>query len=590
MTASPPSRAFDRPEGDADVLAGSAARLSGIAGGLAVVHDAVEVPVTDAVSSWTGPRAEDFRTLETGVRVAMVAGARAARDLAQGLSELRLALQRAVDDVEDHRRTAERATSVALQETAHLPPGDLYRTGVLQAAERTREHYETLARQTKRDVIRQALGVATRVDAITARAVPGGQALTPDELRARVSGATGVQALAGVTSLGPDQAWALAGPLLHPDPTDLDLDETSVADRFVTWLTRRMTPAAVASWWNGLSGRQQLALVVDRPGAIGNLDGVPGWARDLANRRRIDALRDELERQRDEAEAAARRPYTGPGTAFGLPSSEAARLDAKLTALDVVERRIRLDGRQLLLLDADDGWQLHAAIAIGDVDTADNVAVFVPGLTSTVQGSLDAYDGAVARLLLRAQRTVRLAGGTDTVAVITWLGYDAPQLGEIALGARSVALPHLAEEGGDRLADFLAGIDASRLDDPHLVVLGHSYGSTTTGYALRHAGTGVDDAILFGSPGAGTSDVGDLHVPPGHVYALAADLDPVADLGSFGRPPDTMPGVTVLSTEADPPLHLVGSTGHTHYLDEGSTSQFNLAAVTVGTPTLADAG
>ena len=67
--------------------------------------------------------------------------------------------------------------------------------------------------------------------------------------------------------------------------------------------------------------------------------------------------------------------------------------------------------------------------------------------------------------------------------------------------------------GGADLARFYEGIDASRRADPHLTALGHSYGSLTTGYALQQA-HGVDDAVLFGSPGLGTDHVDDLHVPP----------------------------------------------------------------------------
>ena len=82
-------------------------------------------------------------------------------------------------------------------------------------------------------------------------------------------------------------------------------------------------------------------------------------------------------------------------------------------------------------------------------------------------------------------------------------------------------------------------------EDPHLTALGHSYGSLTTGYALQHDGTGIDDAVLFGSPGAGTWERDDLHVPDGHLFVAEADDDPVADFGGtapFGRDPSHMVG------------------------------------------------
>jgi hypothetical protein len=72
------------------------------------------------------------------------------------------------------------------------------------------------------------------------------------------------------------------------------------------------------------------------------------------------------------------------------------------------------------------------------------------------------------------------------------MGYDAPQ-------SVDVASDDNAQQGGQQLARFFDGIDATRPGDPpHMVAVGHSYGSTTTGLALRQA-NGVDDAIFLGS-------------------------------------------------------------------------------------------
>ena len=122
--------------------------------------------------------------------------------------------------------------------------------------------------------------------------------------------------------------------------------------------------------------------------------------------------------------------------------------------------------------------------------------------------------------------------------------------------------------------------------DPHLTALGHSYGSLTTAYALQQA-HGVDDAVLFGSPGIGTDHVGDLHVPPGHTGVVEAAWDPVADLGWFGDDPNRLDGVTGLSAR---PATLpdgtatAGSVLHAQYLTPGTTSQFNIAATVAGLP------
>lgn len=61
----------------------------------------------------------------------------------------------------------------------------------------------------------------------------------------------------------------------------------------------------------------------------------------------------------------------------------------------------------------------------------------------------------------------------------------------------------------------------------HNIVVGHSYGSTTVGYALRDRGLPVDDVIFVGSPGVGADSAKDLGVDPKHVYAGRGDSDAI---------------------------------------------------------------
>jgi hypothetical protein len=186
----------------------------------------------------------------------------------------------------------------------------------------------------------------------------------------------------------------------------------------------------------------------------------------------------------------------------------------------------------------------------------------------------------------------RGAAGADGVAAVTWLDYEAPQWDELFEPSHSVLLPLDAERAGVPLASFVVGIDAARERAPHLTLLGHSYGSTTAGYALQ-VGTGVDDAVLFGSPGLGTSDVADLRVGPGHAWLLEARGDAVADLGVFGADPSGLPAMVQLSSDATPlPSGLLGaeSTGHSGYLALGSTAAWNIAAVVAGRRDLSVAG
>jgi hypothetical protein len=240
-----------------------------------------------------------------------------------------------------------------------------------------------------------------------------------------------------------------------------------------------------------------------------------------------------------------------------------------------------------LLLDPYGGEQMHAAVSNGNVDTADHVAAFTPGLTSTVQDSLGSYDANMHDLQGRAQDEADRYGDGGSVATVTWLGYDAPQMGsDLVNPGRSVFNDDLAQAGATDLNDFYNGIDASRETDPHLTALGHSYGSLTTGIAMQQQ-NGVDDMVIFGSPGLGTSHVEDFDVPDGHSYRIEAKNDFVADTGgttSFGIDPSYMDGMTGLSAK-DADLdgeQFDASGGHSEYLNDDTTSQHNMAAVISG--------
>lgn len=334
------------------------------------------------------------------------------------------------------------------------------------------------------------------------------------------------------------------------------------------------TPAANAAFWSALSPAARTRLLVEQPGMIGNLDGLPARVRDSANRRVLAAERVRLR----EVEAELRKELEANlfGGMFSNADAGLEQTRTRMAALDAIEATLAKGARQLLVLDNASYEETTAAIAVGDVDTATHVAVFVPGLGSTVAGDLDRHDSDMDGLETVARQMLP-AGAGPSVAVVTWMDYQAPQLGWSLLDPdRSVASEWAARAGADRLVPFLDGLDAARADDPHLSVLAHSYGSLTAAYALRQ-GTGVDEFVALGSPGLGTPAVADLRVPSGHVFVAEAEGDLVADLGAFGRDPGVLDSVTLLSTEGSDGRS--SSIGHGDYLAEGSTSRYNAALV-----------
>jgi hypothetical protein len=131
----------------------------------------------------------------------------------------------------------------------------------------------------------------------------------------------------------------------------------------------------------------------------------------------------------------------------------------------------------------------------------------------------------------------------------------------------------------------------------HLTALGHSYGSLTTGLALQHE-TPVKDAVVFGSPGLDIQQRSDLKVPQGHMFSEWSDKDlvPRFDIANhFGVSPyegisgGTLSDIQQLSTgdaagAGGQQLHATHE--HGQYLDDNSTSQYNMASVVAGRPDL----
>ncbi|MEO6881476.1 MAG: alpha/beta hydrolase [Mycobacteriaceae bacterium] len=357
-------------------------------------------------------------------------------------------------------------------------------------------------------------------------------------------------------------------------------------------------PAAVNAYWDSLSGPQRVQVRQEHPGWVGNADGIPAAVRDQANRARLATAI--TANQADLGASVAARSRLGMGSStdrlndLAVSGGFEAAL-ARRRCLQAVQTVAARTGRRLLVLD-ESGEMPRAAVAVGDVDTADHVAVRVPGMTTAVAESLGRKDSAAAELVGQAWRELALAGrGRETVAAVTWLGYEAPQWSELDDDTDltdTAATGHTARQAAPALASFLNGIDTSRVADPHLSVTAHSYGSTAAGYALQQ-GTGVDDAVFYGSPGLGTSTLSDLQVPDGHVFVEEARGDAVADLSAFGADPNQLGGVRVLSVEAGTSpdgVARAGSVGHSQYEVSGSMAQHNQAAVVAGVPERAQPG
>ena len=297
---------------------------------------------------------------------------------------------------------------------------------------------------------------------------------------------------------------------------------------------KNMSTEERAKYWSQQSPEQKRYLCDTYPELIGNADGVEAWARDRVNRLRLPKLKQEAQNELD----SVNKELNAGGDDYDRRRYLKARkeeLEAQVASYKEIERQLNYKGRirledyqhgakgepfSLLTLQVDDGRVL-AAVARGDVDHAKNVATIVPGISTTVNGKLD---GEITRA--GVVRDAAVAEGnlpTKDVAVVSWLGYKAPPGPSLDMeGNLDIATPDLARKGAVKLAGFETGLAASRrygAGDANITLIGHSYGSVVSGMATTMTRDGdVDNVILCGSPGMGTYNPSEIHVPRDHRF------------------------------------------------------------------------
>jgi Alpha/beta hydrolase len=359
----------------------------------------------------------------------------------------------------------------------------------------------------------------------------------------------------------------------------------------------------VAAWWRGLSRSAQESLLATRFEELGRLRGLPAAVLDVANRRRISADRERLAASRSTLDSS----IAERAAALGLdPADESAlRGDPALASLldqrqDVnqqldnaaaAEARVA-DARELAAangLPADEVYVLSydpvgpgrqegvLAVAFGNPDVADNLAVAVPGVGTTLEHGFPNGQAVELRAAMDAA-----AQGTQN-ATVAWLGYDAPSWDLSVVSADN------AIEGGGLLTSDVDGYRAAAEaagHDPHVTALGHSYGSTAVGYAAMN-GLAADDIAFLGSPGVGASSVSELSPGAGHVWAGMAEHDPIVQAtsgdwftadGSSTTPYDEAFGASQFGAASSASL----LDAHSTYYQDGSESLRNLGNIATG--------
>lgn len=222
------------------------------------------------------------------------------------------------------------------------------------------------------------------------------------------------------------------------------------------------------------------------------------------------------------------------------------------------------------LLAADPLGKPRIVEALGEVATADHIAIIVPG-NGHHQENYFAGGGPVGprasgELVLA---TMQAMAPEERAAVVVWVGYHTPSGLAAALSNRR------AREGASDLARLTHYLPRSA----HLTLIGHSYGSTVCGLAL--ARSCADDCVALGSPGLGVWRRAELGTST-RLWAGQATSDwirllPRAKLGHLGL------GRRPLHRELQATRFETGGIGgHCSYYTENSESVRNIARIALG--------
>ncbi|MGL6234325.1 MAG: alpha/beta hydrolase [Segniliparus sp.] len=225
----------------------------------------------------------------------------------------------------------------------------------------------------------------------------------------------------------------------------------------------------------------------------------------------------------------------------------------------------------------------HAAVSIGNPDTAKKVDTFVPG-TGQDMVAIGASDDKSTGLHDAARQADKSLGKND-VSVTTWMGYDRPMTVNPYDKDHTewAGDPQFALNGAQALDDWQNALRFSHDDAEgraYQTVIGHSYGSSEVGAAATHGHRLDADALVFvGSPGVFADNAHGLYINPGgRVFDELADNDiiHVANAGDsmgihpLGVDPSTFDDVTQVKTDPGP----AGDDFHTGYTTKAHSSYF----------------
>ncbi len=312
----------------------------------------------------------------------------------------------------------------------------------------------------------------------------------------------------------------------------------------------------VDAFFRSLPSQTAKALAESRPEQVGALEGAPPELRYRANHLILVAAQQRLHALVESREATlAQRRRLVTINEMLQPAGKRLDVDADGNRVEVVVPR------QFLLIEPE--GQGRMIEVQGDLRTARNIAVLVPGMNNDLE--------RVRAQSVRAKEIGEEAGpGTATVV---WLGYDAP------LGLTEGRSTESSRAAAPLLCRFQEGL-AVIAPDAKVTLIGNSYGAQVVSRAMLE-GARAHRYLLTGSPGADPSVTSAAQMtPPGtELFAVARSRgDYVSYAEQHGPDPASFSDVVRIETDNEQ----VQITGHMGYFNKNSESMTNVGRIIRG--------
>jgi hypothetical protein len=313
----------------------------------------------------------------------------------------------------------------------------------------------------------------------------------------------------------------------------------------------------VDAFFRSLPDDTAKALAESRPEQVGPLEGAPPELRYRANRLILESVQQRLHAlvESRQATLAQRRRL--------VTISEMLEPAGQRLGVDADGKRVEVDvPRQFLLVETE--GQGRMIEVQGDLRTARNIAVLVPGMNNDLE--------RVRSQSVRAKEIGEEAGpGTATVV---WLGYHAP------LGLTEGRSTESALEAAPLMCRSLEAIAVVRARNAKVTLIGNSYGAQAVSRAMLE-GARAHRYLLTGSPGVDPSVTSGAQMTPSgtELFAVARCRgDYVSYAEQHGPDPASFPDVVRIETDNSQ----VQITGHMGYFSKNSESMTNVGRIVRG--------